>query len=1235
MPTSNIDILINAKDNAKPALDSVTGGLNKMGEAATQGGSKVSAMTIAVGTAIGGLAAQGIAKLGEFASSIVSTGIQFDNMKQQATIAFTTMLGDGGKAKAFLDDLQRFAAATPFEFPELVQASQKLLAMGFAAKDVKPTLTAIGDAVAGLGGGSEMIDRVTTAIGQMQAKGKAASGEMMQLTEAGIPAWQMLADKIGVTVPEAMDRVSKGAIDADTAVGAILEGMETNFGGLMDAQSRTFGGLMSTIQDTFTQVSGQVMQPFFNLMSDGLQRIVDFTSSPTFTAGVESFANWISQITVQAVDWAQNVWPSVQTAFASLMDVIQGRTSVLDFFKNLWNETWGLAQDIFQRVTDFVTSNLPTWTETLKGWADAAWQWLVAATPKVVDQLAQWQTGIINWVVTNLPGWIDALRGWELAAWQWIVEVTPIVLGKLGEWGGAITGWLGAHLPDLLKVFFEWETAAWQWVADALPKAIESLIGFVRGLRGEGDSAGGAAFGEMASGWAGKLWKWITEELIPEVKPAFTKFIGVLMNLGGTLLTELGTLTVELGKTLWKWIVDITPVALGKLADWGGALWDWIKTNAPTWMDYLAEWGAIAWQWIRDIAIPEAVKKIGEWGTALWGWLTDNVPKWVAAFGDWAKAAWAWIIDVAWPKTKEKIAEWATNLWNWLKDKGTEWATNFQEWGQKRMAEISLGFQMGLSDFQKWLNQNPFFSFLDTWLGVGFNDVITTANEYGDKTMYSYRDGVLSKIGEIKNAGNQVGQAFQDGLADNLQMHSPSRVMMSYGGDTAQGFLNGIAAFASQFADSGSMIGNQFVSGLRSATAQIADQIKEAMELTNATFRDEVATFTRQAAATYQQQYLAAVKQIQALPAQTFVPDPGIGSGTLPPATSTPAPAAPAATQVSQTLADALGVIKNIAPVVAQTQQLLGGISLTQLDLDPQATKKKATVQSAINSTFTAIKQFFDSTNAQSTLSGESAVIQGTVGQMFQGIAKTLGDAATSAGNIADAAGVNKLFKGVESTITKVIDSSLSSADIKSSMGVQQWITNIRGGINSLVDDQLSQLVDALKTPQQKLTDFIAGITGFLSETVNGTTVNKLFRDLSAYGNSPTSATGVGYVALQQSQDAVRSAMASLLGLPQIYGSLDASGNLAALTKTLSGDTDMGKLTALLQSLVNFRTTANTYDPNGLYGSALPNDPRLTGASTNTTTNYNITLTGGGNASADVLGLVQLLGSLQAGAVAP
>jgi tape measure domain-containing protein len=145
--------------------------------------------------------------------------------------AFSTLLGDSKKAEDFLADLAQFAAETPFELPGLVSASKKLLAFGFQAQDIIPMMASIGDAAAMLGMGQEGIDRLTLAIGQMQAKGKVSGEEMRQLAEAGVPAWKFLADAIGVSIPEAMDKAEKGAIDSTTGINAILMGMQDKFKG--------------------------------------------------------------------------------------------------------------------------------------------------------------------------------------------------------------------------------------------------------------------------------------------------------------------------------------------------------------------------------------------------------------------------------------------------------------------------------------------------------------------------------------------------------------------------------------------------------------------------------------------------------------------------------------------------------------------------------------------------------------------------------------------------------------------------------------------------------------------------------------------------------------------------------------------------------------------------------------------------------------------------------------------
>lgn len=171
---------------------------------------------------------------------------------EQSRVAFTTLLGSGEKAKKFLDELAAFAASTPFEFKDLQDSSRRLLAFGFAAKDIIPIMNAVGSAVAGLGGGKEQIDRVTLALGQMQAKGKVSAEEMNQIAELGVPGWQMIASAIGKSIPEAMKLAEKGAIDSTTAINALITGMNAKFPGMLEKQSQTINGQLSNLRDGVT-----------------------------------------------------------------------------------------------------------------------------------------------------------------------------------------------------------------------------------------------------------------------------------------------------------------------------------------------------------------------------------------------------------------------------------------------------------------------------------------------------------------------------------------------------------------------------------------------------------------------------------------------------------------------------------------------------------------------------------------------------------------------------------------------------------------------------------------------------------------------------------------------------------------------------------------------------------------------------------------------------------------------
>ena len=195
-----------------------------------------------------GLTAAVTLPLGAAGAKAMQWALTTASAAEQADIAFSTMLGPE-RAKQMIADLTEFAKKTPFEMSGLTDATQKLLAYGFAADDVIPTLRAIGDATAALGSGQEGIDACTRAIGQMQAKGKVMSEEMLQLTEQGIPAWKYLAEALGTDVAGAQEMVTKGSVDAATGIAALKAGMEGDFGGLMAEQSKTLSGALSNLGD--------------------------------------------------------------------------------------------------------------------------------------------------------------------------------------------------------------------------------------------------------------------------------------------------------------------------------------------------------------------------------------------------------------------------------------------------------------------------------------------------------------------------------------------------------------------------------------------------------------------------------------------------------------------------------------------------------------------------------------------------------------------------------------------------------------------------------------------------------------------------------------------------------------------------------------------------------------------------------------------------------------------------
>lgn len=221
---------------------------------------------------LAGFAAGGVAALGLVAGAAVVMGTSVASANEQATISFTTMLrkaGDTeaearGRAKAFIGDLQRLAATTPFEFADLQAYSSKLVSAGVEVDKIIPMMRNLGDVTSGVGTGAEGINRATVALQQMIAAGRIQAEDLNQLRDAGIPVYDLLAGATGKSKKEVAELAQTGKLGKkeldqllDTLSSDAPKGLE-KFSGLMGKQSTSLKGMWSNLTDTVSQGLGRV-----------------------------------------------------------------------------------------------------------------------------------------------------------------------------------------------------------------------------------------------------------------------------------------------------------------------------------------------------------------------------------------------------------------------------------------------------------------------------------------------------------------------------------------------------------------------------------------------------------------------------------------------------------------------------------------------------------------------------------------------------------------------------------------------------------------------------------------------------------------------------------------------------------------------------------------------------------------------------------------------------------------
>lgn len=199
---------------------------------------------------------------------------EFSKQLEYAKIAYSNLFGDQALALEFINVLKDFAAVTPFSFQESEAAAKRLLAYGVQYKNVMYMMKGV-LAASSMQGNPQVIESISRALGQIYTKGRLMNEEMRQLAEAGIPAYQILQEKLGLTSKQ-LQNLGREAIPASKAINALVDGMTERFGNVIDASVMTLQGIISNLKDNATMLFASMFDPLTQRIKSVLADVGNF-----------------------------------------------------------------------------------------------------------------------------------------------------------------------------------------------------------------------------------------------------------------------------------------------------------------------------------------------------------------------------------------------------------------------------------------------------------------------------------------------------------------------------------------------------------------------------------------------------------------------------------------------------------------------------------------------------------------------------------------------------------------------------------------------------------------------------------------------------------------------------------------------------------------------------------------------------------------------------------------------
>jgi len=310
---------------SKSISEKIGGAFRKMGKVADGALKGITRNLFSLKGAIAGLG------MGLLVKSAFDTASGFEKM--QMSLDTITK----GKGAETFKELNEWAIKMPVNTQKAIETFTMLSAMG-----LKPSIaqmTTLVDTMAALGGGSDVMQGIGRALGQIQAKGKVAAEEIMQLTERGVPASEILQEKLGLTA-EQVAEIGKQGVSSGEVIKALWEGMNERFGGLSENMRTTWGSMVEELKSNWTEFVRLLMNSGpFEQFKTMLRAVLDQIKPEEMKEIALSAGKWIAETVESTVKGVISIIEKAHKALNALRFVLSEMVAtVAKFVGDLLNK---------------------------------------------------------------------------------------------------------------------------------------------------------------------------------------------------------------------------------------------------------------------------------------------------------------------------------------------------------------------------------------------------------------------------------------------------------------------------------------------------------------------------------------------------------------------------------------------------------------------------------------------------------------------------------------------------------------------------------------------------------------------------------------------------------------------------------------------------------------------------------------------------------------------------------